>query len=202
MAGAFRDLAKIARFKELNAQKDSLTGLFNLGFYNEMLAGQIKLIENMENPGKRTHARSTRGVAVLRIDMDRFKAINDTYGHRAGDEALKLAARIMIDALREDDVIARTGGDEFTILLKNIKKPDADALMKKLQSRFDVASFEFDDGRQKHIIDVNASVGITMIEAGQNAAEIFDNVDNDMMARKAGRKEKILLYDMCARSFY
>jgi diguanylate cyclase (GGDEF)-like protein len=189
LRSAYRDLAKIMRFKELNSQKDGLTGIFNRRFYDQMLADQIKLVEQMANPGQRTHVRATRGVAILMIDMDRFKAINDTHGHLAGDEALRLVAKIMIENVREQDIVARTGGDEFSILLKNITKEEAESILQKLQVNIDEAILEYSNGEEDFEIDVNASVGMTMVEIGQDADKIADNADKDMFARKQARKE-------------
>lgn len=95
------------------ATHDSLTGLPNRFMFNEMLSSTIAAAK-----------RYQRRFAVLFIDLDRFKNINDTLGHDAGDELLKTMAQRLTECLRESDVVARMGGDEFVILIQEIEDPD------------------------------------------------------------------------------
>src|SRR5207244_1865429 len=68
--------------------------------------------------------RSTRPVAVMFVDLDHFKTINDTLGHEAGDELLLEMSRRLRDCVRDDDTVARLGGDEFTIILAELRHPE------------------------------------------------------------------------------
>jgi len=103
-------LAKLAHF-------DSLTGLYNRSIFNELLN---KAIQQSERSGEK--------FALVTIDLDNFKFINDNYGHPAGDKLLKKVAQRLKKCTRSSDIIARLGGDEFSLLLKNIKN-DSDFVM-------------------------------------------------------------------------
>lgn len=109
---------------------DALTGAFNRRYFDEQLAAL---------PGE---------YAVGYIDMDKFKDINDTWGHHAGDEALKAAAGAMMSCVRDTDSVVRFGGDEFVIVLRNISKEVFAARMEKIrQSVSEFTSEEFPDMR-------------------------------------------------------
>lgn len=107
---------------QLLALHDSLTGLPNLRLLNERLASQLAVSE-----------RAKRGFALLFLDLDNFKPVNDTLGHREGDNVLKEVARRLHDSLRRSDTAARVGGDEFVVLLPEIHGDDSvEALAQKL----------------------------------------------------------------------
>ena len=99
---------------EFNALHDSLTGLPNRRFLDEVLAAHITSF----------YARGERA-GLLHIDLDRFKQINDTLGHAAGDAMLKYAAQVLKSNLRDSDFVARVGGDEFVVLCKADRTEDA-----------------------------------------------------------------------------
>jgi diguanylate cyclase (GGDEF)-like protein/PAS domain S-box-containing protein len=94
------------------AQKDPLTSLLNRTTFLDLLPSAVAI-----NQRNGTH------VALLYIDLDNFKTINDTYGHQAGDEVLKMVARKLQSCIRESDFAARIGGDEFTVALSNLNSP-------------------------------------------------------------------------------
>src|SRR5678815_4832354 len=89
------------------ATRDALTGLPNRLLLHERLAQAIAMAK-----------RSARRVGVLFIDLDRFKNVNDTLGHRIGDELLKLVSHALASAVRETDLLARLGGDEFMVIVE------------------------------------------------------------------------------------
>ena len=88
------------------AYHDPLTSLCNRVLFTELASHALAAA-----------ARTSRSVAILAIDLDRFKIVNDTYGHGTGDQILKIAAERMTGALRSSDVLSRFGGDEFVVLL-------------------------------------------------------------------------------------
>jgi diguanylate cyclase (GGDEF)-like protein/PAS domain S-box-containing protein len=104
------------------AHHDSLTGLPNRILFQDRLDQAIKKAK-----------RNNSTLALLFIDLDHFKEINDSLGHKAGDEVLKIVTNIFRNTIRKEDTIARLGGDEFTIILEDLRKPqDASILAKKL----------------------------------------------------------------------
>ena len=146
----FRDITKRAKLEaelEHQAKHDPLTGLGN----------RLKLIEQMKLAiyfSEQNHAK----FAVIFIDFDRFKLINDSLTHLVGDELLKNASARLQNALRAEDTICRLGGDEFVIILMNVsKKPD---LENKVAHLIDLFSKPFElNGRQ---ITLTASIGVSL----------------------------------------
>ncbi len=123
--------------------------------------------------------------ALLFIDLDKFKEVNDTRGHDAGDELLIEAARRFLLCVRESDVVARLGGDEFTVMLKNVKnKSDAELVAKKILKQMQ-QSFVI-DGQENQI---SASIGITLYpNDAKESKQLQKNADVAMYhAKKAGR---------------
>jgi diguanylate cyclase (GGDEF)-like protein len=109
--------AKVSEWKNQSIY-DDLTGLYNRRFFQEI--GRKELLRAV---------RYNYPFSVIQIDLDKFKLINDEEGHVAGDEALKKVATLLQNACRESDIIARTGGDEFTILLPEATKEDAEKVI-------------------------------------------------------------------------
>src|SRR5262249_18732261 len=124
------------------------------------------------------------GLAVLFVDLDRFKAINDTLGHWVGDELLRLAAARLRDCVREDDLVARVGGDEFGVLLPRVRQEGAIRIAGKILGRlrqpFGV------DGHQLH---ASASVGAAVYPVdGRSAEALLKSADGAMYrAKQSGR---------------
>jgi diguanylate cyclase (GGDEF)-like protein/PAS domain S-box-containing protein len=168
-----RDVTERRRAEEQiehQAYHDSLTGLPNRFLFRDRLTVAL------------AHARRTnRPVAVMFLDIDSFKLVNDTLGHSLGDELLKALASRLMTALREEDTIARMGGDEFTILLSNIKSPDDAALI--AQKLLDaVAQPTRVEG---HELFVTTSIGIALYpQDGDSAESLLKNADNAMYRAK------------------
>ncbi len=130
------------------ANYDMLTGLANRTLFMEHLSHSITL----RKPSKQYSA-------VLFIDLDHFKEINDTFGHSTGDKMLKLVSKCLQDILREEDILSRHGGDEFTILLENIHTPlDAAHIAQNILDRLKMP-LTIDN----HQFYISASIGITII---------------------------------------
>jgi len=156
------------------ASHDELTGLFNRAALQHELARAIKRSN-----------RHQKQFAVIFVDLDRFKHINDTLGHGAGDEMIKICGERLTALLREDDVVARFGGDEFVLLLENLSSAnDAAVLAEKVLAccaePFVIA------GRELH---VSASVGVSVYpDNGGDAEALLKNADTAMYrAKERGR---------------
>jgi two-component system, sensor histidine kinase LadS len=102
------------------AYHDNLTGLANRALMDDRIAQAIERAR-----------RNLSMVAVLLVDLDRFKPINDSYGHATGDEVLKSIATRLKDCVRGSDTVARIGGDEFVVVLDTLRSTDAQSLIKK-----------------------------------------------------------------------
>ena len=129
-------------------------------------------------------ARVTRygeSAAMLFVDIDGLKRINDSYGHKAGDEALIHVARTLTNAVRKSDCVARLGGDEFGILLAHATEDVARETAERL-TRLVEADEPTCDGNQ---LAVGIAIGSTMIGAGDDAAAVIERADRAMYKDKA-----------------
>ena len=156
------------------AQFDALTGLPNRNLFQDRLTQAMALAK-----------RNAWPMAVLFIDLDRFKLVNDTLGHGAGDKLLKEAAARLGSCIRASDTVGRLGGDEFAAILSELGKPgDAGLVAQKI---VDVFKRPFDlEGKETY---VTASVGVTLYPAdSQSAEELVVNADAAMYrAKEEGR---------------
>jgi len=169
---------ELARRLEYFVNHDFLTGLFNGRHFEHELAKETARAARYGAPG-----------AVLVIDLDNFKDINDTFGHKAGDDVLKGVAGLLRQRLRHTDLVARLGGDEFAVLL-----PQADA--DHAQSVADEVVKAL--GRQAAVladqsIRVTASIGVTMFE-GLTDIEILAYADRAMYEAKEGGRNRFAMY--------
>jgi diguanylate cyclase (GGDEF)-like protein/PAS domain S-box-containing protein len=170
----------ISRRKEAEARiehmalHDALTGLPNRTLFHDRLDQAIRATK-----------RAPRDFAVLACDLDRFKAINDTYGHPTGDQLLRVVARRIQAVLRETDTVARLGGDEFALVLGDLDgEADAERVAQLVISALS-EPFSIDGAK----IEIGVSVGGAMIpKAGVDADEVFKCADAALYeAKAAGR---------------
>lgn len=173
----FRDVI-VSRERRLQmlhlAEHDALTDLPNRLLLNDRLARSIALAR-----------RYGRRLAVLFLDCDRFKHINDTLGHAIGDQVLRSIARRLSTCVRESDTVSRHGGDEFLILLSEVDQPeDAGVIAEKIVTS--LAEPHFIAG---HELQLTASVGIALYpEDGQDAQSLVMRADTAMYhAKNTGR---------------
>jgi diguanylate cyclase (GGDEF)-like protein len=172
-----RDLSERLRLEELAwlANHDALTGLVNRRRFEEELGA--RLAESQ---------RYGTGGALLALDLDEFKPINDTHGHAAGDHVLRAVAEVLKSVTRATDLAARIGGDEFAVLLNHTSASGADTCARKLVERMSehVTAFEGIGLR------VGASVGVALLpEDGTTRQQLFAAADRALYASKqAGRR--------------
>ena len=139
-----------------------------------------------------THAvdkaqRNCEQLAVLFMDLDRFKEINDSLGHFVGDQVLKIAAARLHECVRQQDTISRLGGDEFTIMIEDVHTAaDAVVVAEKI-----IAAFQLPFVVEKHDFIVSCSIGISLYpQHGQQAEELLRNADAAMyQAKELGRNK-------------
>jgi diguanylate cyclase (GGDEF)-like protein/PAS domain S-box-containing protein len=179
---SFHDITERKRAEEklrYMAHHDPLTLLPNRTLLHDRLS---QMLIQAQRTGKL--------VALLFIDLDRFKAINDSLGHAVGDELLKAVATRLTGCVRESDTVARWGGDEFTIILTNIKEPLGAA--KISEKILEALSRPFILGPELY---VTASIGITLYPSdGEDANSLFRNADAAMYRAKEHGKNRYDFY--------
>lgn len=162
------------RIRELrhDVVRDPLTGLLNRRGFERVVVRTLDFVR-----------RYGSEVALVFIDMDEFKRVNDTFGHAAGDRVLAETAALIRHTLRSSDVIGRIGGDEFVALLW---KADVDVARRTARRVAEVLAGATID-HEGNAITVTASVGVTMLAAGDDVAGVLDRADQDMYRAKGER---------------
>ncbi|BCX81238.1 hypothetical protein MIT9_P0816 [Methylomarinovum caldicuralii] len=178
----FSDISRLKRTEEelaYLAYHDVLTGLPNRALLNARL--NARLDHALEHALE--HARRHRTqLALLLLDLDRFKHVNDSFSHATGDTLLQQVAARLRNCVRQDDTVARLGGDEFVFLLENLHEPEnaalvADKVIAALKRPFQIGG---------HTIPVSASLGISMFPRdGEDAATLLRNADAAMYQAKS-----------------
>ncbi len=159
---------------EAIATTDELTGINNRrGFFTQF----YKELD-------RANRGQSEGGLLIMIDLDNFKAINDTHGHQAGDMALKLVAKTLVADIRIMDTAARLGGDEFVLLLSNTDRIKAAARARDLVGRLNSLSLIWFGAE----IPVRASLGLREYAKGDTPERIFSDADASMYENKLGNK--------------
>jgi diguanylate cyclase (GGDEF)-like protein/hemerythrin-like metal-binding protein/PAS domain S-box-containing protein len=185
---------------DITEQKRIEDALRHMSFYDPLtkLANRRLLQDRLQTELARAR-REERGVALLFIDLDKFKPINDTLGHEAGDWLLKSAARRMTDCLRAYDTAARFGGDEFVVLLPDLACL-ADALRVAERMLASLAQpFTTDDGQR---MEISASIGLSLFpEHAETECDLLHAGDEAMYeAKKSGRNRIVSAARMASRN--
>ncbi len=179
----FQDVTRARTLQKELAQMashDALTGLRNRSSFEQTLADHCSRAGN-EN----------RGHALCFLDLDRFKIINDTAGHAAGDVLLREIGRVIREHMRGADLIARLGGDEFGILLVDSDLEEARDIAERLIERIGRVRFAW-DGR---VYEIGASIGIARLDGETPlAADVMSRADVACYAAKAGGRNRVSIY--------
>jgi len=166
------------RIEELQAFADTdfLLGIPNRRGFEHELRRAIAYINRYQASG-----------ALILLDVDRLKPINDTFGHAAGDQVLKAIAEVLTRQVRASDVVGRLGGDEFVLLLWNLSETDARAKAALLEAEIDRLAFVF-EGRN---VTAGASAGIALLGPHSEAGRSLEEADSAMYVRKAQRRHEV-----------
>jgi diguanylate cyclase (GGDEF)-like protein len=152
------------------SEKDVLTGLHNRRKFNELAHKELNRSQHHDHP-----------FAFLVLDLNKFKPINDRYGHDAGDEILIKVSNVLSDFLREEDILARVGGDEFVIVLPETNSAQAKLLADRIQSMVQGASVH----KKGEVLSVGCSIGIAVFpDDGTDLKTLFNIADERMYANK------------------
>ena len=155
------------------AIRDALTGLPNRAAYNERLETEFARMQ-----------RSDGALTLAVIDLDKFKSINDTWGHQAGDRVLKYVARELTKQIRQQDFFGRYGGEEFVLLLPGTKLEGATTVAENLRRHVDGCRFTY----KNTPVAVTVSIGIAEFSPGDLPAVVFERADSALyLAKDRGR---------------
>jgi diguanylate cyclase (GGDEF)-like protein/PAS domain S-box-containing protein len=163
---AFRDISERKLLEEelrWQAGHDVLTKLHNRRYFEDQLSQEVERLK-----------RSNEISALLYLDLDRFKYINDTAGHTAGDRLLVEIAQQMNQRLRKSDMLARLGGDEFAVILRNVSKKNVEHVAEDYREMLDHYMFVYNGKQYK----INGTIGIALIDRDMvSASEVLANAD-------------------------
>lgn len=169
---AYRRLAEIRMLVE-QANTDVLTGILNRRRAMEVLAREVR----------RSH-RYHRDLSVILFDIDHFKKINDEYGHPVGDKVLKSFASLADARIRDLDLLARTGGEEFMVVATETSGPGAVDLAERLRVAVETANFGIDQV-------VTASFGVSQLRPGESFAALMQRADERLYWAKRGGRNQV-----------
>ncbi len=158
--------------------RDPLTGLMNRRVLMKQLLAEVAMQQE-----------SGRCFSLLMIDLDRFKLVNDEYGHMVGDLVLKSSAQMMASELRSTDIIARFGGEEFVAMLPGQNSVEAIPAAERIRRRLDITPVITPAG---DAIKVSASIGVAEYEPGERIEHTLNRVDESLYkAKESGRNQVI-----------
>ncbi len=172
------ELARARRkIEELQASADTdfLLAIPNRRGFERELARAVAYIKRYRASG-----------ALIVLDVDRLKPINDSFGHAAGDQVLKAIVAVLTSQVRASDIVGRLGGDEFALLLWNLGETDAKAKAAALEGMIDRLTFDF----QGSTITAGASAGVAMLGSHAEASRALEEADSAMYLRKAQRRHE------------
>ena len=169
-----RALRKIEQL-QASADTDFLLGIPNRRGFERELARALAYIKRYRASG-----------ALVVLDVDRLKPINDAFGHAAGDQVLKAIVAVLTAQVRSSDIVGRLGGDEFALLLWNLGETDAKAKAAALEDTIDRLTFRF----QGSTITAGASAGVAMLGAHAEVSRALEQADSAMYLRKAQRRHE------------
>lgn len=162
--------------------KEGLTGLFNQNYIRQRLEEEIYRSKRYDHP-----------VSLVMIDLDNFKALNDRYGHTAGDHLLKYFSQLILETIRPSDIAARYGGEDFLIILPETSQEEAHAVAERLQKKISLYPFRIDSRKEDILFTI--SIGVSSFpEYGQSADELIALADMALYKAKKEGKDKAAVY--------
>jgi diguanylate cyclase (GGDEF)-like protein len=166
------ELQELAQTLRFQATTDPLTGLSNRARFNEALAHEIARARRYGSP-----------MAVILFDIDRFKEVNDIYGHPAGDDVLMRVSAIVSESVRETDLVARWGGEEFVVLAPGLDREEAYNLAEKLRRTIETAVFDILGG-------ITCSFGVAQLGGDDSPQSLIASADGALYRAKANGRNR------------
>ena len=182
VAGVLRDVTeRKAMMEEMCrlARTDSLTGLWNRGYFMEL--ANREMLRNI---------RSSETCSLLLVDVDYFKKVNDNYGHDVGDKVLVKLAEILTGSVREIDVVARIGGEEFVVLLPQTCRDDAFIVAERISDNVRKTVIEAGHDR----LSITVSMGLSGFSEEDDLDRIMKHADIALYAAKANGRDRVEVY--------
>jgi len=180
LVGSVKAIYKYTKDLEHYATRDPLTDLYNQRMFWELLGYEVGRSKRHNQP-----------FAVMMLDMDNFKAVNDRYGHHFGDEFLRSFAELLHTAVRDGDILVRYGGDEFCVILPEANDTQAHLVAQRIAELLDGFSMETPDGNK---LKPTTSIGIAIFPThGDNPKDLFLVADNMMYKAKKSGKNAIAI---------
>ncbi len=179
---AYRELNEAHDKLKEQSSIDSLTGVKNRNAFDKRLSAEAKLSRRQQTP-----------LAMLMLDIDKFKLINDTYGHFAGDQALKhVATAIESELLRPSDIVARYGGEEFAIILPNTDSKGAKIVAEKIRQKIHDQAIKW----QENNIFLTVSIGLSaaIVTDDEHARTMFEQADKALYHAKDNGRDQVREY--------
>jgi diguanylate cyclase len=166
---------------KIESVTDGLTGVFNRKALDDHIGALVE-------QNKFTHTP----FAILMVDIDDFKTINDSYGHPTGDRVLLALAQKCRGLIRDEDFIARFGGEEFVIVLSNVTPTNALKKARLISQTVADTHYDLDDIKTGHILSITVSIGISIYQRGDTLATLVDRADKALYLAKSTGKNSVV----------
>lgn len=167
---------------------DPLTGTSNRRIFDEELDHSLKLIRG-EVKEHRAGVEQLSEVSLIMLDIDFFKEINDTFGHPVGDEVLRKVSALLMNSVRDTDIVARVGGEEFVIFLLGAGISFAASHAEELRTK--IEQMIFDDNQE---LKVTTSFGVVSSKSSDDAETLYKYADSTMYKAKQGGRNRVEVY--------
>ena len=166
------------------ATHDALTGLWNRSAIMDVLDRELaRASRNLQSP---------ESTSIIMLDVDRFKSINDTFGHAAGDAVLKLVGNVIRKSLRSYDYVGRYGGEEFIIILPTTAREQVETITERIRASIEHQAFRLNGNR----IPITASLGVVTASKDSDAEEMVKGADAAMYRAKRNGRNCCVFADM------
>ncbi len=170
-------LKKLIENEKRKAHKDALTGIANRMAYDEYINNEFSRWQ-----------RYGHNLSMAVIDIDKFKSVNDDYGHKAGDKVLKTVAELCTDHIRNIDFLARYGGEEFILIFPDTELKEARVAAEHLRSEIEKCNFHY----KKNEVPITISIGLAEFHQSDDPDQVFQRADKALYAAKESGRNRCL----------